>query len=196
MWRVLIGVGVVVLLVIGVAVWFFTAASPVPGDEAAGEAAPGPSVTVSPGPRPDATPTTGSEVLPPTPSETGLPGLEPAAPLVPSPLPASASGGAELVEGYPVEVMGPAEGADVVQNSIATEGDVMQVSLVARTDASPDALSAHYAELWASLGLMPQPASGDGSVSFTGAYDSLTLAFTPASGTGTVYMIQAVFRGK
>ncbi len=83
-----------------------------------------------------------------------------------------------------------------MQNSIATEGDVMQVSLVARTDASPEVVSDHYSGLWASLGLIPQPESADGSVSFAGVYESLTLAFTPASGTGTIYMIHAVFRGK
>jgi|GEM_PF-2222706 len=195
MWGVLIAVGVVVLVIAGAAVWLF--AAPV-GEREGAVPTPQPSATapVSQGPLPDATPTTGSEVpaLPETDSAGGLPGLPPSASLLAGPLPESATGAAELVAGFPTDVMGPAPEATVVQNSIATEGDVMQVSLVARTDASPQEILDHYAQLWASKGLVVAPESGDGSVAYTSSFDSLTLAFTPAAGTGTVYMVHGVFR--
>ncbi|KQP73822.1 hypothetical protein ASF40_00065 [Microbacterium sp. Leaf288] len=200
MWRVLIAVGVVVLVLVGAAVWFFTASAGETAETAATPPVPSPSASVTQGPLPDATPTTGSEV-PQTPeSETetdsagGLPALPPPASLLTEPLPESASGSGQLVDGFPAEVMGPAPGAEVVQNDIATEGGVMQVSLLARTDASPEQVSDHYAKLWASKGLVAAPPSPDGSLSYTSAFDSLTLAFTPAAGTGTVYMVHGVFR--
>lgn len=199
MWRVLIAVGVVVLVIVGAAVWFFTASAGETTDTAP-TPTPSPSASVTQGPLPHATPTTGSEVpqTPETETETdsagGLPALPPSASLLTEPLPESASGSAQLVDGFPAEVMGPAPGAEVVQNDIATEGGVMQVSLLARTDASPEQVTDHYAKLWASKGLVAAPASPDGSLSYTSAFDSLTLAFTPAAGTGTVYMVHGVFR--
>ncbi len=205
MWRVLIVVGVVVLVIIGAAVWFFAAPAGRTSD-AGPTPPPSPSASVTQGPLPNATPTTGSEVPSPPETETGsetetetgnaggLPALPPSASLLTGPLPESASGRAQLVDGFPADVMGPAPEADVVQNDIATEGDVMQVSLVARTDASPQEITDHYAQLWASKGLVAAPASPDGSLAYTSAFDSLTLAFTPAAGTGTVYMVHGVFR--
>jgi hypothetical protein len=192
MWVVVIVVGAVVAIGIGAAVWFLTAGAP-----ADGAATPSSSASIQPGPDPEATPTTGSEVLPPegdAEDENRIPSRTPAGPLVPAPLPESATGEGTLVDGFPDAIMGPAPGADVVQNAIATEGTTMQVSLVARTDAARDDVSAYYAQLWASLGLTPQADAGDGTLSYTGGFESLSLAFTPASGTGTVYMIHGVFR--
>lgn len=190
MWGVLIAVGVVAVLGVGIAVWFFAAPA---RHDAAPAGTPTTSSAATPGPVPGATPTTGSEVLPPTgEASERIPPLEPAAPLIAAPLPGSATGEGELVAGYPVDVMGPAAGSDVVQNAIATEGGRMQVSLVARTDAPREEVSRHYSELWASLGLIPQP-GGDDAIGYASQFESLSLAFAPASGTGTVYMIHGVF---
>lgn len=191
MWRVLIAVGILALIGVGIAVWFFATSNPA-GDPGAG-AAP----TSTRGPVPGGTPTTGSEVQTPDPSAAPndqLPPRTPGTPLIEPPLPSSASGESTLVDGFPSEIMGPIDGGDVVQNSIATEGETMQVTIVVRTDASKDDISTHYGELWASLGLAPQPAGEDGSLSYSSEFESLSLAFTPASGTGTVYMLYGVFR--
>ena len=69
----------------------------------------------------------------------------------------------------------------------------MQVTLVARSDASADDIRTYYEQKWASLGLA---ASGvaDGTTSYSDSLTSLSLAFSPASGTGTIYMIYGVFR--
>lgn len=191
MWRVLIAVGVLVVIGIGVAIWLLTA----PARDAANGDAATPRPTTTQGPVPDATPTEGSEVLPPTETEPNrLPTITPAAPLIAPPLPASASGEGTLVAGFPEAVMGPMAGSELVQNSIATQDTTMQVTLVARSAASQKEIIAHYSDLWASLGLSPQPANADGSVGYSSAFESLSLAFTPASGTGTVYMIYGVFR--
>ncbi len=58
-----------------------------------------------------------------------------------------------------------------------------------------DDIREHYRPLWAELG----PDGGPhrrwiADVAYPIAFTSLTLAFTPASGTGTVYMVFGVFR--
>lgn len=193
MWGVLAAVGVVALIGVGIAVWLFTAPA---RETTSPTATPSATSAATPGPVPEATPTTGSEVLPPEGGGVSdrIPPLEPSTPLVTPPLPDSASDQGQLVDGYPVDVMGPAAGSDVVESSISTEGDRMQVSLIARTDATREEVSRHYAELWASLGLLPQPGGADGALAYASTFESLSLAFTPASGTGTVYMIHGVFR--
>lgn len=148
------------------------------------------------GPIPGATPTTGSEVLPP--EESGgirLPSIAPAAPLIPGPFPAAGSSEGDLVEGFPGEVMGPMPDSEVLNSSIAAEGATMQVSLVARTDAAPEEVEAHYAALWGAKGLIAAPrASAEDPLTYVGPYESLTLSFSPTSGTGTVYAVFGVFR--
>jgi len=193
MWGALIAVGIVVLVLGGAAVWLFAAPVGAPGDAAT---TPHPSPAATQGPLPQATPTTGSEVLPPETGDTGggLPLPPAAASLLTGPPPASASGTSQLVEGFPSDVMGPAPDATVVQNAVATEGDVVQVSLVAHTEASPQEVIAHYAQVWTSKGLSAAPESAYGSIAYTSTADSLTLAFTPGTATGTVYMVHGVFR--
>jgi hypothetical protein len=117
--------------------------------------------------------------------------VTPAPPLVSAPLPASGTKSGGLVAGFPTRIMGPAARTTVVSSSIATDGRVMQVSLVGRSSASPADIRAHYALLWASLGLVSQQTT-DGTTAFRGPYDSVTLSFTP-SGTGTHYTVFGVF---
>lgn len=156
-----------------------------------------PSTTPTVGPDPDATPVDGSEVQPPDPTATagaGLPPRQPDEPLVTAPLPESASADGELVDGFPADIMGPTDDSDVLSSSIATEGDTMQVTLVARTDASEEDVTQHFRALWTDLGLSDAGPSGSAALSYGDSLSSLTLAFTPASGTGTVYMVYGVLR--
>lgn len=203
MKRVLIAVAVVLLLGIGVAVWLAvsspgtgTAAAPgtssSPGAGPSGTpGAPGSSATA--GPLPQATPTSGSEVLPPsaTPNDR-LPSIAPARPLVSPPLPASATATGSLVPGFPTSIMGPAPKTVVVSSEIAAQSTSMQVTLVGRSTLSQSAIRAHYAQLWASLGLQ-QGLTADGSLSYAGAYESLSLTFG-STGTGNRYTVYGVFR--
>lgn len=164
----------------------------VPQTPGAASTAPGPPTR---GPLPQATPTTGSEVLPPTATpNTRLPKVTPAPPLVPGPLPTSAARTGGLVTGFPSRVMGPAATSPVVSSSVATQGTTMQVTLVAVYNGSRDTITRHYESLWTSLG-MRRGLTSDGTLVYTGAHESVTLAFG-ASGTGNRYTLYGVFRTK
>ena len=191
MRRVLWIVGGVVVLVLVVAVWLAVAGG------GAGGGTPTPSATPTRGPLPGATTTTGSEVQDPAPGqpEPGrIPPLPAATPLVSPPLPDSASADGKLVKGFPEKIMGAAPDSEIVSSAIATEGNAMQVTLVARTDASPDSVVAYYRDAWAKLALIDQGTVAGNDVSYASPHTSLTLAFSPGSGTGTVYTILGSFR--
>jgi hypothetical protein len=196
MRRVLIIVGIVVAISIGVAVWFLTAPSRDGETGAGADPQPSFSSSVTQGPIPGGIPTSGSEVQDPDPSAPPLdrlPSRAPAAPLVPSPFPDAGRGMQNLVDGFPTNVMGPVSGSDIVENSIATEGTTMQVTLVARSEMTQQEISDYYSTLWSSLGLGQQSTS-DSVLGFASSFESLSLAFVPSSGTGTVYMIYGTFR--
>lgn len=188
-----ISAGLAILLLAG-AIWFSVSSQ----DGASPSGASGaPAPTSTRGPLPGATPTSGSEVQSPAPQQTDqgvIPPRTSTDPLLSEPLPASGSAEGQLVDGFPADVMGPASDSQVVSSAIATEGSVMQVTLVARTDSSAADVTAHYRDLWANLGLTPQDSAGAAGTSSTGRGASLTLAFSPDSATGTVYTILATFR--
>ena len=198
MRRVGLVVAGVVVLGLAVALWFIFTSSPggsaAPSDGSSSSGAP------SRGPVPGATPTTGSEVLPPTNEidPNRIPPRTPSTPLVVPPLPESASKVGGLVDGYPREIVGPSPDSSVLDSSIATEGDRMQVTLTARTDVTPEEVARHFEAFWAALGLhgTSQGAGTTITLAYTGAYESMTLAFNTGTGTGTVYMIYSVFRTK
>lgn len=161
--------------------------------EAAPAASSTPAAAPTSGPLPGATPTTGSEVQPPTEApRNGLPPLEPAEPLITAPLPEPGSRSGGMVKGFPDGVADPMRDSNVVSSSIATEGAVMQLSLVASSAETPDAIREHYRALWTSLGLRAVP-TDDETVAFSGDYESLTLS-VGASGTGNLYTIFGVLR--
>ncbi|MDR7110854.1 hypothetical protein J2X03_000710 [Microbacterium trichothecenolyticum] len=195
--------GAVLAVAIAGAIWLMTTSggqTPIGTDAAATPGAtPGamPEPSVTHGPVPGATPTTGTEVPDPdtsAPPTSGLPPLPAPTPLIDGPLPDSGSESGALVDGFPDSVMGPVPGSDVLESSIATEGSTMQVTLVARTDASADEVRSHFRELWSQLGLTESAGGIEGAVTFSNDHSSLSLAFAPASGTGTVYMIYSVLR--
>lgn len=146
-----------------------------------------------PEPLSGATPAAGSEVPPPTADpEAGLPPRKAVKPLVQAPLPESASRNGGLVKGFPVDLAGPLASGSVLFTSIAVQGSVMQVDLVASTGAAPDEIRAHYRDLWGSLGLQTRDTS-DGTVAYSGPHESVTLA-VGSSGTANSYSIHGVFR--
>lgn len=191
MRRVLIVVSGVVVLGLFVTIWLAVR----PAAQGIDDVVATPFSSPTQGPVPGAAPTEGSEVLPP--DESGgirLPSLAPEEPLIVTPFPAPGSQENGLVEGFPVEAMGPVQGSEVLQSSIAVEEQTMQATLTARTDASADDVRSHFAAAWTTLGLHEQIAESSDDLSYVGPYESLTLAFTPSSGTGTVYAIYGVFR--
>jgi len=162
-----------------------------------GTAKPGATASTAPtvGPLPQATPTTGSEVLPPTATPiTKLPKITPQPPLVAAPLPKTASKTNGIVKGFPKDIMGPAAKSTVLSSSVATEKTTMQVSLVATTTESQKSVQKHYEKLWSSLGLRAGTAS-DGTITYVGPHESLALSFG-TTGTGNRYTIYGVFRTK
>ena len=110
-----------------------------------------------------------------------------------APYPASAFAAGDLVAGFPTEVIGPLPGADVVESSISSGEDRMQSTLVARTDAPAPEVVAYYRDLWTSLGRAPSAQAGQEALSFSGDFDSLTLAVEPSTGTGTMFVVSAAF---
>lgn len=192
---VLWGVGAAVVAGLAISLWLFIADS-----DAGAPGAVGATSTPTPhptrGPLPDAEPTAGSEVQAPDPTAPPvdrLPALSTPSPLVTAPLPESGAASGELVDGFPTGVMAPAPTSEVLQSSIATEGETMQVTLQARTDATPDEVSRHYRAVWTGLGLAETGSSGGADASYSDALSSVTVAFTAGSGTGTVYTVYGVF---
>jgi len=192
------GVGAVVVIGIVVAlVLLFSPPTNPPGDSPGAGSQNSPSPAATAGPSPDAAPADGSEVPSPDPTATpgaGLPPREGDEQLVTAPLPQPASAEGRLVDGFPVDIMGPDDESEVLSSSIAVEGDTMQVTVVARTDAPEADIIEHYRALWSGLGLSDAGASGSSALSYGNDFSSLTLAFTPSSGTGTVYMVYGVLR--
>lgn len=193
MRRVLAAVGLVSVLGLIAAAWLLTAS-----ERPAADAPPPPTVDApTSGPLAGAAPTTGSEVLPPPDSETGLdrlPQLPQRVPLVTAPLPAPGFARDALVAGFPIEIAGPTPGSDVIDSSIATDATVMQVTLTGRTDAGAGEVRRHYSALWAAQGLAPGVDAGEGPLGYADAYSSLSLTIVPGSGTGTVYLVYGVLR--
>ncbi len=176
------------------------AATPSPSATAPPDADPGDGGGEGGGADPGAAPADGSEVPDPEDAapEASGPGAAPAPESTPFPggtLPASAAATGELVDGYPEPIMTPMPTSDVLNSEIATQGDVTQVTLVARTTASPDEIREHYRALWDDTGLEPA-GTQDSDTAFADASTSLTLGFAPESGTGTVYVLFGVFRSQ
>jgi len=157
-----------------------------------GAAPPGPTPTASE--RPGAESRMDSEAPPPPPDASDtLPLVASAAPLITAPFPDSASTSGALVDGFPAEAIGPLPNADIVESAIVSGPDAMQATLVARTDSPGADVIEQLRQRWASLGLTQQSASSAGDLAFEGAYETFTLSLQPSSGTGTVYVISAVF---
>ncbi|MFH8251570.1 hypothetical protein ACH3VR_14470 [Microbacterium sp. B2969] len=208
----LIAVGAVMVVGLGLVVWLLapeggrmlpqaSEASSAPtataGPSSTSAAAATPPAGATPGPVPGATPVAGSEVLPPSSapdaSEPLIDAVRPVKsdePLVKGDLPPTAASTGKLVDGFP-KAAAPAPESDVIQSSIATEGGVMQVALVARTDESADDITAHYRDMWKALGLADHVTTN--GLQFADSFTTLSLAFTAGSGTGTVYTVYGVF---
>ena len=106
--------------------------------------------------------------------------------------PKSARARGRLVAEFPSKVMAPSGGSTLTTSATTTQGKRTQVTLTAHTAASAASVRSHYEKLWASLGLTPRETS-DGTLSFSGAHESVTLSF-PASATDTRYALFGTFR--
>ena len=191
-------VAVVAVIGAGVVIASWPSAGPgsaAPDAQTSGSTA-APADAVTPGPVASATPVDGSEVLPPTSNEplNRIPPREPAPPTLTGPLPAADSAQGRLVAGFPVAVIGPAEGDEVIDSSIAPEGTTLQVTLTARSERDAEAIRDHYRALWLPFGLTPQARSTD-ELSFGSATASVTLDVV-GTGTGTVYTVVATLRAE
>ncbi|MCT9818981.1 hypothetical protein N3K63_01635 [Microbacterium sp. W1N] len=190
-------IAAVATAVVGGLVWAMVLGGPrvIDGaDEAdgAGGAAPSASPTQ---PAAEPTPVDGSEVLPPEQAQTvsgRLPALPAATPRIAAPLPANGTASGSLVAGYPVDLAGATPPSDVVDSSISGDGSTVQVSLTARTDETPDAVTAAFRERWAAQGLAPV-AAADAALAYGDAFTSISLAVA-TTGTGTVYTVFATLR--
>ena len=186
-WTLSIVAGVVVVGLIASA-WVATRGGPGVG-EAVATSAP------TAGPSPSATPVAGSEVQPPTAGSVvdQVPARPAATPRIAAPLPASGSLQGGLVDGFPAELAGPLEGSTTVDSSIAGDGTTIQVTLVGRTAQSPAEVIAAYEARWSALGLVPAP-SAPSTASYSDAFTSLTVGFSPSAPTGTLYTVYGVLR--
>jgi hypothetical protein len=121
-----------------------------------------------------------------------LPPVTQSAPRVQTPLPPSAQERGGLVAGYPTDLAAPAADSEVLDSAVASEGDVLQFSLRARTAAAGADVLAHYRTQLSGQGLAAATADA-GSVAFRDAYSSVVVT-AEQSGTGVVYTIHGVLR--
>lgn len=153
----------------------------------------GPTPAVLPGPSPDATPVDGSEVLPPVGDQrAGVPRMTAEPPDRSDPPPEGGAADGRLVDGFPTDIAGPADGDTVLESSVASEGAVTQISLTARTQAGPDAVRERFRDLWTAGGLAAE-SGGDEEITYRGASAVFTLTVA-TTGTGTVYSVFGVLR--
>lgn len=137
--------------------------------------------------RPGDDPNGGVEVLPPSPSQSGLPGLEPPdlSPLVSRPLPAAASARDRLVKGYPRTAIPLAPTSTVTTSSVSpSDGRRLRVALTADTDRSPGQILLFYRLHFAKLGFVENAVStmGDATgAAFTRGQNSATIVVSEAS---------------
>ena len=137
-----------------------------------------------------------TEVIPPKP--TSAPALPPSTGLprpVAAPLPATASATGKLVAGFPAAALPAAPGSTISSSSVASQGEHLQVSLVAKSSRAAIDIVAFYRAALAAYGMydMPAPAvAGSTAVAFSRGGDSVTVTATPGTG-GTSYVVYGTF---
>lgn len=127
---------------------------------------------------------TTTEVEPGAPASAALPLSKPAPALYSGPIPKSASASGKLVKGFP-SAISVATGSTITNSSISSSGSIMQVTLVARSTASPSKVAAYYVAAFAKLGIpkVSLPANaGSTAYSFARNNDTVTITITPATG--------------
>lgn len=117
------------------------------------------------------------------------------APLLSGPAPKTASKTGSLVGGFPATI--PVAAASTIANSaVASSGDNVQATLVAKTSMSASDLLDFYQSAFAKIGLTATevPAvGGSAAFSFTHASDTVTLTVTSTK-SGANYSLYAVLR--
>jgi hypothetical protein len=123
------------------------------------------------------------------------PASTPIAPLLTGPAPKTASKTGSLVDGFPTTIP-VAHTSTITNSSVASSGDIVQATLVAKTSMSAADLLDFYQSTFAKVGLpgTEVPAVG-GSTAFSFAHgnDTVTVTVT-ATKSGANYSIYAVLR--
>jgi hypothetical protein len=140
-----------------------------------------------------------TEVLPPVaPTSPALPPSDPLPVPVSAPLPRTASATGGLVSGYPDAVLPLTPGAHVDSSSVASQGDRLQVTLTATTDAGVTDVLAFYRTALAKYGMYDTPAPAQGGATalrFSRDGSTVTITATP-SDDGSTYVIFGTFTAK
>lgn len=157
-------------------------ASPDPGS------AGGPSSAPAPAPAP-----AGGEVLPPvSASPAGLPIPSSPAPLVRTPLPATASAQGKIVDGFPADVLRFPEGTVVVSTGVSAADGALQVAAEGIVASSQDSVVGHFQQILGPLKFWSEPAQaaqGQRAVRFSRGNDSLTVTTSTTGTGGTRFML-------
>jgi hypothetical protein len=124
-----------------------------------------------------------AEVLAPTESDSGLPGLDDdPTPLVDLPLPDADSAVGALVPGYPDEGMPVAPRSTITTSSVSPADDRLQVALTARTSLGVERALRFYRLHFGRLGFTETPTTavgGSSAAAFERGTDSVVVTVTP-----------------
>ncbi|WP_010205795.1 hypothetical protein [Salinibacterium sp. PAMC 21357] len=146
-------------------------------------------------PAPTTTRVVGSEIPPPTATPTTPQlGIE-TSPLISGPLPESASANGKLVTGFPTSIISLPPGTEVTSSAITTEGDRMQVTVVASSSRSEDEVQSYFQDVFSALELQgaETPAAPDTrATTWSSGADSIVVA-TQTDGAITRFTIFALF---
>ena len=142
------------------------------------------------------------EVLPPSPSQSGLPGLspapEPGKPLVTRPLPAGATGEGTLVRGYPSDVLPPVPDSSIETNSLSAHAKRLQVALTATTGRGAGAVLLFYRQQLTPLGFTEErvPAvAGAQAAAFRRGQNAVTVTVERVGDTSSYTLFSTLYAG-
>ncbi len=103
-------------------------------------------------------------------------------------LPPNATASGTIVAGFPTTIVPVIDGATVVQTSVTSQGDRLQLGLTASSPQSPEAVTAAYVAVFAAEGFQSGPApanQGSTATNFIRGAEGLVLTVTVRVGGGT-----------
>ena len=133
------------------------------------------------------------EVLPPvSASPSGLPVPSAPAPLIKSPLPATASAQGKIVAGFPAGVVSFPAGTVVISTAVSTADGALQMTADAIVAQRQDSVVGHFQQVLGRLKFWSEPvpsAQGQRAVRFSRGSDSVTLTTSTTGTGGTRFML-------
>lgn len=151
---------------------------------------------------PTTSPESPLEVLSPSPSPSGLPGLSPAPkpdkPLISQPLPTQGSADGTLVDGYPASVLPPARGSTIETSSVSPTGRRLQVALNARTGQGAGGVLLFYRQTLTALGFTEDNVSataGNQAAGFRRGQSSVTVTVTRKGDVSSYTLFSTLYAG-